>query len=80
MNDMSFVVNSWSFGVGLNFQVAKNVKLKAAYFQTNYGTYDMNTPVQTLASIGETNITVPAGHNSFTRTNNVFGLGVDLNF
>lgn len=80
MNDMSFVVNSWSFGVGLNFQVAKNVKLKAAYFQTNYGNYDMNTPVQTLASIGETNITVPAGHNSFTRTNNVFGLGVDLNF
>ena len=80
MNDMSFVVNSWSFGVGLNYQVAKHVKLKAAYFQTNYGTYDMNTPVQTLASIGETNITVPAGHNSFTRTNNVFGLGVDLNF
>jgi len=80
MNDMSFVVNSWSFGVGLNFQVAKNVKLKAAYFQTNYGNYDMNTPVQTLASMGSTNITVPAGRNSFTRTNNVFGLGVDLNF
>ena len=79
MNDMSFVVNSWSFGVGLNYQVAKKVKLKAAYFQTNYGNYDMDTP-QTLASIGSTNITVPAGHNSFTRTNNVFGLGCDIDF
>ena len=77
MNDMSFVVNSWSFGVGLNYQVAKKVKLKAAYFQTNYGNYDMDTPEQKIASL---DVTIPAGHNKFTRTNRVFGLGCDIDF
>ena len=77
MNDMSFVVNSWTFGLGLTYQVAKKVKLKAAYFQTNYGTYDMDTKPQNYATLG---LTVPAGHNSFTRTNKVFGLGCDIDF
>lgn len=75
MNDMSFVVNSWTFGLGVGYQVSNKVKLNAAYFQTNYEDYNMNTPEQTMSSLG---LTIPAGKNSFTRTNRVLGLGVEL--
>lgn len=75
MNDMSFVVNSWTFGLGVGYQVSNKVKLNAAYFQTNYEDYNMNTPEQTMSSLG---LTIPAGKNSFTRTNRVVGLGVEL--
>ena len=40
MNDMSFVVNSFSFGLGFNYKVSDIVTLKAAYFQTNYDAYN----------------------------------------
>ena len=76
MNDMSFVVNSWTFGVGIGYQLTDKVKVNAAYFQTNYDNYDMDTPAQTIAGMG---LEIPAGHNSFTRTNKVFGLGVEVN-
>lgn len=75
MNDMSFVVNSWTFGLGVGYQVSDKVKLNAAYFQTNYDNYDMDTPQQDMSSLG---LTVPAGKNSFTRTNRVIGVGVEL--
>ena len=69
MNDMSFVVNSWSFGFGVGYNVSDKVKINAAYFQTDYGTYDrINMPTSTTAFSAE----------SFTRTNRVFGLGVEL--
>ena len=68
MNDMSFVVNSYSFGFGFNYKVADNVTLKAAYFQTNYDHYKRYDYPQ-------------AGVNDdFTRTNRVLGIGCDLNF
>ena len=76
MNDMSFVVNSYSFGFGLNYKVSNTVTLKAAYFQTNYEDYDMDTPAQSMESLG---ISIPAGHNTFTRTNRVLGVGCDIN-
>ena len=75
MNDMSFVVNSWTFGLGAGYKVSNKVKINVAYFQTNYEHYDMNTPEQNMASLG---VTIPAGKNSFTRTNKVFGVGVEL--
>ena len=75
MNDMSFVVNSLTFGLGVGYQVSDKVKLNAAYFQTNYDNYDMDTPQQDMSSLG---LTVPAGKNSFTRTNRVIGVGVEL--
>jgi len=75
MNDMSFVVNSYSFGFGLNYQLSDAVTLKAAYFQTNYEDYDMDTPKQGIESMG---IEIPAGHNTFTRTNRVIGIGCDI--
>ncbi len=66
MNDMSFVVNSYSFGFGANYKLSDVVTLKAAYFQTNYGTYDRVTS------------TTPMVSDSFTRTNRVLGIGCDL--
>ena len=67
MNDMSFVVNSYSFGFGANYHLSDVVTLKAAYFQTNYETYDRkNYPAEGL-------------HDSFTRTNRVIGIGCDIN-
>ena len=77
MNDMSFVVNSWTFGLGLEYKLSSNLKLSAAYFQTNYEDYDMNTPAQNMEALG---LNIPAGKNSFTRTNRVIGVGVEMCF
>lgn len=65
MSDMSFVVNSWSFGLGAKYQVSDKVAVEAAYFQTNYGDYDT---AKTEAGV----------QNSFTRTNKVLGVGVQV--
>ena len=68
MNDMSFVVNSYSFGFGFNYKACDVVTLKAGYFQTNYEDYDRVTSKEPLVS------------DSFTRTNRVLGIGCDLTF
>ena len=68
MNDMSFVVNSYSFGFGLGYKISDKVKVNVAYFQTNYTDYDRVTSVN------------PRVSDSFTRTNRVIGAGVDLKF
>ena len=66
MNDMSFVVNSYSFGFGFNYKASEKVTLKAAYFQTNYSHYDRVTSKEPLVS------------DSFTRTNRVLGAGIEV--
>ena len=68
MNDMSFVVNSYSLGFGFNYKVSDHVTLKAAYFQTNYENYKRNDYPQAGVS------------DEFTRTNRVLGIGCDLKF
>ena len=68
MNDMSFVVNSYSIGFGANYKLNDRVTLKAAYFQTNYGKYHRTDYPQTGVS------------DTFTRTNRVLGIGCDLRF
>ena len=75
MNDMSFVVNSWTFGLGVGYKVTDKVKVNAAYFQTNYADYDKTMPQQTMKGLG---LTMPEGKDSFTRTNKVIGLGVEV--
>jgi long-chain fatty acid transport protein len=67
MSDLSFVVDSWSFGFGAKYKVSDKVAVSAAYFQTNYGTYN--------TKVSETGV-----QNSFTRTNNVAGVSVELDF
>lgn len=68
MNDMSFVVNSYSVGFGFNYKVSHVVTLKAAYFQTNYDDYKRVTSTDPLIS------------DTFTRTNRVLGIGCEMNF
>ena len=68
MNDMSFVVNSYSVGFGFNYKASDHVTLKAAYFQTNYENYKRNDYPQAGVS------------DEFTRTNRVLGIGCDLKF
>ena len=66
MNDMSFVVNSYSIGFGTSYRATDNVTLKAGYFQTNYTNYER---------VSQQN---PLIKDSFTRTNSVLGLGVEV--
>ena len=67
MNDISYNVSSWSYGLGVGVNVTEKVKINAAWFQTLYDDYDK------LQANGTMNIS-----NSFTRTNRVIGLGVDI--
>ena len=71
MNDMSFVVNSYSLGAGLSYKVTDHVKVNAAYFQTNYDDY--NKVTQSDPNTGATIV-----GDKFTRTNRVFGVGVQV--
>ncbi len=71
-SDMSFAVSSYSYGFGAGFNLAKNMKLNVAYFWTNYGKYNKE-----LTNYNGTGI---AGADVFTRTNKVFGIGVDYKF
>ena len=66
MNDMSFVVNSYSLGLGFSYKVKENITLSAAYFQTNYSNYERN------------DYPAPGLRDSFTRTNRVLGIGCQL--
>ena len=66
MNDMSFVVNSYSFGFGANYKVSDHVTVKAAYFQTNYGKYK------------RTDYPTAGVSDTFTRSNRVLGIGCDI--
>ena len=72
MNDMSFVVNSYSVGAGVSYKVSDKVTLTAAYFQTNYGDYNK-------VEATDANGNVTKG-DSFTRTNRVLGLGCQVDF
>lgn len=92
MKDISFTVNSTSFGLGIGYRFNKRVKLNVAYFQTIYEDYDKMTndynnvsKVVALAAGKETAQGLVAsgmlkGKDTFTRTNKVFGIGVDLSF
>ncbi len=67
MNDISFVVDSYSVGLGFNYKATDRLVLKAGYFQTMYDPYDRVTSTEPLVS------------DSFTRTNRVLGIGCEVN-
>ena len=67
MNDMSFVVNSYSVGFGFKYKASEKISLSAAYFQTNYEHYE------------KTVSTEPLVRDDFTRTNRVLGIGCEIN-
>ena len=67
INDISFVVNSWSFGLGGKYQLTDKVAVQAAFFQTNYDNY-------------QTQMDAAGVQNSFNRTNRVLAIGADIDF
>ena len=70
MNDMSFVVNSYSVGAGLTYKVTDHIKVNAAYFQTNYDDYNKVTQRDAAGNV--------LVGDKFTRTNRVFGVGMQV--
>ena len=69
---MSYTVNSHSIGLGAAFKLTESLKVNVAYFFTNYDNYTKNSTNYNGTSI--------AGTDVFTRTNKVFGVGVDYTF
>lgn len=92
MNDISFSVNSYTIGCGAGVKLTEHVKVNLAYFQTNYQTYHKKTAdygnlSQMIGGLAGTQTAAAlvgsgalAGSDAFTRTNKVFGIGVDLSF
>ena len=71
-SDISFAVSSNTFGFGAGFKLAPKVKLNVAYMYTSYGTFTKNSP--------DYNGTGLPGQDVFTRSNKVFGIGLDYQF
>lgn len=66
INDISFVVDSWSYGLGVKYQVTDKIAINAAYFKTCYDKYS----TEKVAGV----------QNTFTRSNRVGAIGVDIDF
>ena len=77
LSDMSFVTSSYSVGFGAGIKVAKNATVNIAYFWTNYDNFKKSYD-QTFEMGGKT---IEAScTDEFTRTNKVFGVGLDIDF
>ena len=63
--DTSFACDSYSIGLGGKWNINEKVALNAGYFITLYSDYTKQADY---------------GQETFSRTNNVIGLGVDLKF
>ncbi len=75
LSDLSFVTSSYSFGFGAKIKVAKNAHLNIAYFFTDYEKF--NKKYETTTKAGGTDIKMQ-NTDEFTRTNKVFGVGLDI--
>lgn len=71
--DLSFVCNSYSLGLGGAIQVSPRAKLNLGYFWTVYSDY-------TKTPGGGVTAAVRTEQDVFQRTNKVFGVGVDFLF
>lgn len=77
LQDLSFVTSSVSFGFGAKIKVAKNANLNVGYFFTKYNHFNKESE-QTISSNGQS-VTLK-NTDDFTRTNKVFGVGLDIDF
>lgn len=73
MDDKSFVVNSNSVAAGVCLHLSKKVDLNLAYFHTFYGHFNGDKTEELAGK----KLDYKA---DFTRSNNVFGAGVDIKF
>ncbi len=74
MDDKSFVVSSNSVAVGGVMHLSKKMDLNVAYFHTFYG-HKKTTEEVDLGSNTKLNYS-----SDYTRNNNVFAVGLDINF
>jgi long-chain fatty acid transport protein len=69
-SDMSFFLNSYSLGFGAGIHVSPKIKINVAYMWTNYSDYTKDSQNYNGLPL--------SGKDVYSRTNQVFGLGVDL--
>lgn len=75
--DTNFNLDSYSIGFGVGLRVSEAVKVNAAYFRTIYDNFNqIDEPVQ-LNAKGEV---VTTKNVTYSRTNQVFGVGVEVDF
>lgn len=77
-SDTSFSCDSYSLGFGAAIKLTSKLKLNVAYFWTNYDDYTKSVAAAPVP--GGYNGTGLAGTNVYSRTNKVFGLGLDYKF
>lgn len=70
--DLSFACNSYSIGLGGAVNISPTVRLNVGYFWTTYSDY--KKPMDNYLGTGM------KGTDVFSRTNKVFGAGVDFSF
>jgi long-chain fatty acid transport protein len=71
-SDTSFSCNSYSLGFGAALNLSKHLRMNVAYFWTNYSDYTKKMDSYNGLGIEGTNV--------YSRTNKVFGVGVDYKF
>lgn len=74
MDDKSFVVSSNSVGMGAAIHVSKKATINVAYFHTFYKHFN------TAEEVSLAGTQVGTYTADFTRNNNVFGVGLDIDF
>ncbi len=73
MDDKSFVTSSNSIAIGGVYHINKKMDLNVAYFRTFY----LHKKTTETVSLGTTNLSYLS---DYTRNNNVFAVGLDINF
>ena len=74
-NDMSYSLTSTSFGVGAGVNITERLKLNLAYLWTVYDNY-----TKEIANYNPAVTPALPGTDVFSRTNKVFGIGLDYSF
>ena len=75
----SFACDSWSVGLGGAWNVTEKIRLNAGYFCTIYSDYNKSFAAGTPGSGGYYS-TGFAAKETYSRTNNVIGVGIDYKF
>jgi len=70
LSDISYSLDSWTWGLGAGYQVSDMLKLNIAYFESDYSAF--NTTQKTTSGLEV--------KNKYMRTNHVLGIGADFTF
>jgi len=80
-SDLSFDVNSVSFGIGGAIDITKNIRVNLAYLITNYSDRTISSDdYGNINALTGGAISATHGTNVYARTNHCFGIGVDFSF